>query len=61
MSKHDNTRQINQCITGFNECILSQNTPCYTLQKLTGSDMNLASLTQEGKGKLNVSLSTDDD
>ncbi len=31
-------------------------TPCYTLQKLTGSTMNLANLTQEEKDKINVDL-----
>lgn len=30
--------------------------PCYTLQKLTGSVMNLANLTQEEKDKINVDL-----
>ena len=30
--------------------------PCYTLQKLTGSTMNLANLTQEEKDKINVDL-----
>ncbi len=32
--------------------------PRYTLQKLTGSDMNLANLTQEEKDKINVDLAT---
>ncbi len=30
--------------------------PCYTLQKLTGTVMNLANLTQEEKDKINVDL-----
>ncbi len=30
--------------------------PCYTLQKLTGSTMNLANLIQEEKDKINVDL-----
>ncbi len=30
--------------------------PCYTLQKLTGTVMNLANLTQEEKDKVNVDL-----
>ncbi len=52
----DNFELIKRKVILLYHLLIFNSTPCYTLQKLTGSVMNLANLSQEEKDKINVDL-----